>query len=471
MCRFINAFVPRTVSGPLFPRLPLMALLVIVSCLSGTTHANDISAIDEIPAMRERVQIMQQWWEEKRKRVLPAVMREQKIDIWIVRNNEADKYYNNEGPVFTSLLLADFQGRVLPSIHAPDGRQTLPKFLMFIRSGDEVSYVEPRDFEEISGLIEKHRPKKVAIGAYEDDAMRTAVGRKGVKVVDSWTLGVRWLETMVPEQIESYRLVQRVANEIIAEAFSNKVIVPGDTTTDDLNWWLRDRAMELGLEFENHPSIGVQRRPEKIARYDDPASAFRHGRSGNADVVTIQRGDIVSIDADIFLLGLVTDSHQHVYVLEKGEEQVPDVLVDRLLKVNQVQDACALEFREGRTGKEIAAACSEIDLPPGYISIEPAFHPPPMYLRRFLDGGYMFSHKTWVAGMTSGPGYYPTSIVSNEHRLHRNTLYAFEPHAHVSVPGWGEEGVELGMGQIVAFTEEGIDYLARSQQTLWHVVR
>jgi hypothetical protein len=50
-------------------------------------------------------------------------------------------------------------------------------------------------------------------------------------------------------------------------------------------------------------------------------------------------------------------------------------------------------------------------------------------------------------------------------------LYAFEPHAHVIVPGWGEEGVELGMGQIVAFTEEGINYLARSQQTLWHVVR
>jgi methionine aminopeptidase len=439
--------------------------------LAVLSPAEEGSAVDQIPAMRQRVRTMQQWWEEKRERVLPAVMREQNIDVWIIRSDEADKYYNNEGPVFTSLLIADFQGRVIPSVHASDGSQALPKYLVFIRSGNDVSYVEPRDLAEISSLIGKNRPRRVAIGAYGNHALESAVSREGVAVVDSWTLGVRWLETMLPEQIESYRLVQRVANEIIAEAFSNAVIVPGKTTTDDLNWWLRDRALELDLEFENHPSIGVQRKPENIARYNDPPSAFRHGRSGNADIVTIQRGDIVSIDADIFLLGLVTDSHQHAYVLEEGEDDVPADLVDRLRKVNEVQDACAREFRVGRTGREIAEACSKVEMPPGYIEIDPAFHPPPMYLRRFMDGGYMFSHKTWVAGMTSGPGYYPTSIVSNEHRLHLNTLYAFEPHAHVSVSGWGEDGVELGMGQIVAFTKKGIGYLARSQQSQWHVVR
>jgi hypothetical protein len=448
-----------------------MALLVIQVCQGGFSAAGDSSAIDQIPSMRERVQTMQRWWGEKRERVLPAVMREQKIDVWIVRNDEADKYYNNEGPVYTSLLSADFQGRALPSIHVPDGRQAVPEFLMFVDSEGGFLYIEPRDLNEIIGLIRTFRPQKVAIGSYDNEALFSAVSRQGVSVVDSWTLGVRWLETMLPEQIESYRLVQRVANEIVAEAFSNAVIVPGETTTDDLNWWLRQRAMELGLEFENHPSIGVQRKPGNIEKYDDPASAFRHGRSGNADIVTIQCGDIVSIDADIFLLGLVTDSHQHAYVLEEGEEKVPEELVDRLRKVNQVQDACAREFRKGRTGLEIATACSQLEMPSGYLEIDAAFHPPPMYLRRFLDGGYMFSHKTYVAGMTSGPGYYPTSIVSNEHTLHLNTLYAFEPHAYVSAPGWGENGIELGMGQIVAFTKQGIDYLARSQQSHWHVVR
>ena len=35
--------------------------------------------------------------------------------------------------------------------------------------------------------------------------------------VSSWTLGVRWLETASAEQISVYRLVQRVASEVIAE--------------------------------------------------------------------------------------------------------------------------------------------------------------------------------------------------------------------------------------------------------------
>ena len=43
--------------------------------------------------------------------------------------------------------------------------------------------------------------------------------------------------------------------------------------------------------------------------------------------------------------------------------------------------------------------------------------------------------------MTSGPGYYPTSIVTNEHQLHHNTLYAFEPHIREwPMEGWGPQG-------------------------------
>lgn len=83
----------------------------------------------------------------------------------------------------------------------------------------------------------------------------------------------------------------------------------------------------------------------------------------------------------------------------------------------------------------------------------------------------MFSHKTYVAGMTSGPGYYPSSIVSNDHQLHENTLYAYEPHTWVQVDGWGPQGIELGMGQIVVADADGLHYLNRSQQKDWHVVR
>ena len=44
------------------------------------------------------------------------------------------------------------------------------------------------------------------------------------KIIDSWTIGVRWLETISPGQIDAYSFVQGLANDIIAEVFSNAVV-------------------------------------------------------------------------------------------------------------------------------------------------------------------------------------------------------------------------------------------------------
>ena len=43
--------------------------------------------------MRQRVQAMEDWWKRKKQTVLPQLMREQSVDMGIVRNDEADKYY------------------------------------------------------------------------------------------------------------------------------------------------------------------------------------------------------------------------------------------------------------------------------------------------------------------------------------------------------------------------------------------
>ena len=91
--------------------------------------------IKNIIPMRQRVQIMERAWRWKKEHVLPMVMREQNIDMWIVRNNEADLYYNNEGPVYTSLLPANFEGLALPSTYASGVSQTLPGFDDVLRHG------------------------------------------------------------------------------------------------------------------------------------------------------------------------------------------------------------------------------------------------------------------------------------------------------------------------------------------------
>ena len=424
-----------------------------------------------IPSLRERVRIMQRWIEWKLQNVLPAVMREQGIELFIVRDDEADLFFNNEGPVYTSLIPANAEGLAYGSEHERDGAQRTPRFMAFHATDLGVTYIEPRDYDAISGLVQQLDPEKIAIGDHLNDLVLEALGPYAERAVSSWTLGVRWLETMAPDQISVFKLVQGVANDIIAEGFSNAVVIPGVTTTDDLNWWFRERMADLHLEYENHPSIGVQRKPANIVKYDDPPEYFRGGRSRNGMTVTIQRGDIISCDSDIMLLGLVTDSHQHAYVLEQGESEVPAGLIEALAKVNRMQDLFRAEFIAGRTGKEIVAAANRIPREAGVIESQLGFHPPPTFLRRYLLGGYMFVTKPYVAGMTSGPGYYPTSIVTNDNFLYANTLYAFEPHTSVAVEGWGARGVELGIGQIAWFDGQELRYLDRSQESQWHVIR
>ena len=74
-----------------------------------------------------------------------------------------------------------------------------------------------------------------------------------------------WLETRSPQELSVYRQVAGIGHNLIAEFFSNRVITPDITTTEDVEWWIRDRVTGLGLEVWFQPSISVQRRGKEAA--------------------------------------------------------------------------------------------------------------------------------------------------------------------------------------------------------------
>ena len=78
-------------------------------------------------------------------------------------------------------------------------------------------------------------------------------------------LCIRWLETRTQAELEIYPQIVQLARSAIAEAFSNKVITPGVTTTEEVRWWLRERYRELGLPVWFQPHCNVQRRDPKAA--------------------------------------------------------------------------------------------------------------------------------------------------------------------------------------------------------------
>ena len=439
--------------------------------------------------MRERVRIMQKFWDWKKENVLPMIMREQGVDMWIIRNDEEPLYRQTsyrEHPVYTSLLQANHEGQVLPSKY--QGKVSgLPEFLLFYFTGSEIEYVEPENYDHITRLVRERDPKKIAISMKNlyirrqnfgdtaqlsivtSDEMQQALGSKyASRIVDSWHLGILWLTIMSPEQISMYRYVQGVQNDVIAEAFSNKVIIPNYTTTDDVNWWIRHRYRDLHLDIDNNPGVDIWRRPSKIAEYNDSSEYFRNGRTRGENIM-IRRGDIIGLDSDIMLLGLETDSQQFAYVLQEGETDVPEDLKEVLRLMNEMLDKYRKAYVVGRTAQEIREAGNKI-MPHDsrIIRARFGFHPPPNFIRRFTANDLQFSRGTYVTGI--GTGYKQHPLLSPTLKLHYNTLYSHEPSFTFAVPGWGENGLSFGIEQLGMFTDNGFDYLSRANVE-WHVVK
>lgn len=52
-----------------------------------------------------------------------------------------------------------------------------------------------------------------------------------------------WLETRIPEEMAVYPTIVRIAHAIIAEGLSERVITPGISSTNDVQWWYRQTSM------------------------------------------------------------------------------------------------------------------------------------------------------------------------------------------------------------------------------------
>ena len=65
----------------------------------------------------------------------------------------------------------------------------------------QIEYVQPRDYAHIAELVRARDPQRIAISDSGNGPMLAALGEYASRTVGSWTLGVRWLETMGPEQI------------------------------------------------------------------------------------------------------------------------------------------------------------------------------------------------------------------------------------------------------------------------------
>lgn len=237
-------------------------------------------------------------------------------------------------------------------------------------------------------------------------------------VVSAEKLGVSWLETRTAREMQIYPHLVQITHDLIDEAFSEKVITPGITTTDDVVWWFRKKYSDMGLATWFHPSVDVQR--------NDPQD-FEHLRSfsNRPKEQVIMQGDLLHCDVGISYLRLNTDIQQHAYVLRAGETSLPASLKKAFQTGNRLQDILTSQFREGTTGNKILAAALAQAKQEGIV---PSIYTHPLGTHGHAAGPTI---GMWdMQGGVPGTGDYP---------LYPNTAYSIELNAATNIPEWKKD--------------------------------
>ncbi|WP_265530096.1 M24 family metallopeptidase [Sphingomicrobium marinum] len=406
--------------------------------------------------MRERAEVIDRILEERLDTIIPKIMREQGIDMWLLMSRE---YF--EDPVTASMLDANSMSarrRTILIFHAPGDGQPVERLTvsrygladLFEPSWDPA--VEPDQWKAVADIIADRDPDKIAVN-YSDlkafgDGMTLSQYRLMMaglpeqyqkRIVSGETLSVRWLEERVPSELEIYPGIVRLAHAIIGEAFSRHVITPGTTTADDVRWWMRDQMAANGLTPWFHPSVSIQR------------EGVEGMISGDA---VIMPGDLLWTDFGITYLRLNTDTQHLAYVLKPGETDAPAGLRQGLANTVRLGDILRESFRTGDTGNDILFRARERAIAEG---LDPSIYSHPIGLHGHGAGT--------AIGFWDNQQGDPRS----EYRLRANTAWSIEFTNYTAVPEWGGQRVDFRSEEDAWFDGNTVRYLD-GRQSEFHLI-
>jgi len=431
----------------------LAAGILIVLAAVPLARAGEVPAV---LSLKDQSAVYDSWLTSRLTRILPEVMRREKIDLWLVICQEY-----NEDPVYMSLVpwksLSARRLAMLVFFDRGEGKG-VEKFSVsrYGVGGLYPSIWDPEkgdQWQALADAVKARNPKRIGIDESELEAFGdglTATLKKRLvqalgpelakRLVSAERLAIGWLERRLPEELEVYPHIAAIAHAIIAEAFSPKVITPGVTTTDDVEWWMWERLRGLGLQTWFNPSISIQRQASRF---------FRDG-------MVIHRGDLLHCDFGITYLKLNTDTQQLAYVLNEGETDAPQGLKDALAQGNRLQDIHMAEMKEGLTGNQVLAAALKRAKEEG---LKPSIYSHPLGVHGHAAGPTI---GLWdMQGGVPGAGDYP---------LFLDTVYSIELNVRAAVPEWGGQEVVIALEQDASFTKSGARFLDE-RQTRLHLIK
>ncbi|WP_298165707.1 M24 family metallopeptidase [Novosphingobium sp.] len=410
-------------------------------------------AVPPILSARERAEAENRILAERLDTVIPAIMRAEGIDLWLL---VAREYF--EEPVVASMLDAEnmhARRRTILIFHDPGGGKPVERLTvsryglggLFEPAWDPAK--QPDQWQAAADIVAARNPAKIAVNVSDlhqfADGMTVSQYDKFTaalpaalrqRVVSGEGLAIRWLETRTPTEMTLYPTIERIAHAVIGEAFSRKVINPGVTTAEEVQWWYRDRLLQLGLDAWFHPSIAIQRQGAK-------------GMLEGAEV--IRPGDLLWTDFGITYLRLNTDTQHLAYVLKPGETEAPAGLRQGLANTNRVQDFLTRQFVVGRSGNEALARARAGAKAAG---LDPS----------------IYSHPIGLHGHGAGPsiGFWDNQNADprGDAAIHANTAWSIELTSYAAVPEWGGQRVDFRAEENAFFDGKTVRFIDGRQTSL-----
>ncbi|KPK59519.1 MAG: Xaa-Pro aminopeptidase [Gemmatimonas sp. SG8_38_2] len=423
--------------------------------------------------LREQSEIQQMWLTLRLETVLPRLMREHGVDMWIIPVREY-----NEDPVFDALVSPTTMAARRRTIYAfcdrgPDegveriaiGGNSQRGLYRVVRDPEaqldaaagqarRAEPFGPDQWKLLPPVVEACDPQTIAVNtshtfAFSDglsagewEQMEAALPEKYKdRIVRRDRLALDYISERLPEMLPIYIEMMKIAHEIIRTAFSNQVITPGVTHTQDVIWWMRQRLNDMGLDTWFHTSVEVQRRGVQM------------GDSANA---VILHGDVLHCDFGVTALGLNTDTQHMGYVLRPGEADAPAGLQEALAVGNRLQDIVMEEMEAGRTGNEVLAASLA-------------------RMRAAGINGTVYSHPVGDHGHGAGPliGLWDRQEGvpgRGDVPVRPNTWFSIELQATSPVPEWGDQQVRMALEEDAYIDANGDRYWVLSRQERLHLV-
>ncbi len=421
--------------------------LAVLALLLALPPTADVGAQEA----RRRWERMCQIRKDKFDLILPEVMRENGIDMWITTVREGDY-----GPLYDDL------GRGYPG--------SLAFYVFTDRGGDRIEraalgvggylleecgvYDIVTGSTDLATFVSERGPSRIgvnmsrSIGAADGlshtsyQALREQLGEPyPSRLVSAEKLVSDFRSRRVMTEVAAFAEAGEISREIAERAFSNEVITPGVTALEDVAWWIMDQLLARGLGSSfDMPSIYITG-PEGI----EATSSDR----------IIQRGDLLMIDWGVGFLNMYTDMKRIAYVLEPGEVEVPPGIQHAFDQGRRVREVIRKNIKPGLTAAETLDLLNERIAEAGFHVMEEFNVTSDTDKTEVMIG----CHSVGNTGHGIGPSIAWFNPLRVTFEIKPTNMFVIELFAYTAAPEFGGAKVRIPLEDDAIVTERGVEWL------------